>query len=71
MGPKRVRHNLAIELNGQEFEQTPRDSEGQGSLVCYSPWGQRRVRHDLAIEQLSNCSEKTLNDGTKANMAKR
>ena len=21
-----------------EFEQTLRDSEGQGSLVCYSPW---------------------------------
>ena len=26
-------------LNGHEFEQTPRDSEGLGSLVCYSPWG--------------------------------
>ena len=26
------------ELNGQEFEQTLGDSEGQGSLVCYSPW---------------------------------
>ena len=26
-------------LNGHEFEQTPGDSEGQGSLVCYSPWG--------------------------------
>ena len=25
-------------LNGHEFEQTPGDSEGQGSLVCYSPW---------------------------------
>ena len=25
-------------LNGHEFEQTPRDSEGQGSLVCCSPW---------------------------------
>ena len=25
------------ELNGQEFEQTPGDSEGQGSLVWYSP----------------------------------
>ena len=23
-------------LNGYEFEQ---DSEGQGSLTCYSPWG--------------------------------
>ena len=26
-------------LNGQEFEQTPGDGEGQGSLVCCSPWG--------------------------------
>ena len=25
--------------NGHEIEQTPRDSEGQGSLVCCSPWG--------------------------------
>ena len=24
---------------GHEFEQTPGDSEGQGSLACYSPWG--------------------------------
>ena len=26
-------------FNGHEFEQTPGDSEGQGSLVCCSPWG--------------------------------
>ena len=26
-------------LNAHEFEQTPGDGEGQGSLVCYSPWG--------------------------------
>ena len=26
-------------LSGHEFEQTPGDSEGQGSLVCYSSWG--------------------------------
>ena len=25
-------------LNGHEFEQTLGDSEGQGSLACYSPW---------------------------------
>ena len=25
-------------LNGHEFEQAPGDSEGQGSLVCCSPW---------------------------------
>ena len=37
-------------LNGHEFEQTPGDSEGQRSLVCYSPWG-GRVGHDRATEQ--------------------
>ena len=26
-------------LNEHEFEQTPGDSEGEGSLVCCSPWG--------------------------------
>ena len=26
-------------LHGHEFEQTPGDSEGQGSLACYSLWG--------------------------------
>ena len=26
-------------LKGHEFEQTPGDSEGQGSLTCCSPWG--------------------------------
>ena len=28
-------------LKGHEFEQTPRDGEGQGSLVCCSPWGHK------------------------------
>ena len=27
------------QFNGHEFEQTPGDSEGQGSLVSCSPWG--------------------------------
>ena len=26
-------------LSGRKFEQTSRDCEGQGSLVCCSPWG--------------------------------
>ena len=33
-------------LNRRECEQTPGDSEGQGSLVCCSPWGLQRVGHD-------------------------
>ena len=28
-------------LNGHEFEQTQVNSEGQGSLVCCSPWGRK------------------------------
>ena len=28
-------------LNGHEFEQTQGNSEGQGSLVCCSPWGSK------------------------------
>ena len=27
------------QLNGHEFEQTLGDSEGQGSLIFWSPWG--------------------------------
>ena len=27
------------QLNGHEFEQTPGDSERQGSLTCCCPWG--------------------------------
>ena len=28
-------------LNGHKFEQTPGDGDGQGSLVCCSPWGHK------------------------------
>ena len=28
-------------VNGDEFEQTLGDSEGQGSLACCSPWSRR------------------------------
>ena len=37
-------------FNGQEVEQTLGDDEGQGSLVCCSPWG-CRVGHVLLIEE--------------------
>ena len=41
-------------LNGHEFEQTPGDDEGQGSLVCCSPWGCKEL--DM-IERLNNNSD--------------
>ena len=30
-------------FSGHEFEQTPRDSEGQGSLPCCSPWDRKEL----------------------------
>ena len=39
------------ELNGYEFEQTLGDSKGQGSLVCYSPWG---CKESDMTERLNN-----------------
>ena len=31
------------QLSGHEFEQTSGGSEGQGSLVCCSPWGRKEL----------------------------
>ena len=38
-------------LSGHEFEQTPGDSEGQGSLACCSPQGRKESD---TTEQLNN-----------------
>ena len=32
------------QLNGHEFEQAPKDCEGQGSLACCSPWGHKELK---------------------------
>ena len=29
------------QLGGHEFEQTPGDEEGQGTLACCCPWGHK------------------------------
>ena len=34
-------------LNGCDFEQTPGNSEGQGSLACCSPWGRQPNNNNL------------------------
>ena len=39
------------QLSGQELEQTLGDSEGQGSLACYSPWG---CKESDMTQQLNN-----------------
>ena len=41
-------------LNGHKFEQALGDGEGQGSLLCYSPWGHKES--DIT-EQLNNNNE--------------
>ena len=38
-------------FNGPKFEQAQGDSEGQGSLVCCSPWGHKESE---MTEQLNN-----------------
>ena len=44
-------------LNGHEFEQALRDDEGQGSLVCCSPWGcneserTERLKNNSSVNQ--------------------
>ena len=39
------------QLDGHEFEQAPGDGEGQGILVCCSPWGLKEAE---TTEQLNN-----------------
>ena len=43
------------QLNGHEFEQTPGDGEGQGSLVCCSTWGHEESN---TTQQLNNINKK-------------
>ena len=48
---KQQRMRWLYGINGHEFEQTPGDGEGQGSLLCCSPWGHKES--DMT-EQLNN-----------------
>ena len=39
-------------INGNEFEKTLGDSEGQGSPACFSPWGHKEsdmTKHSTAL----------------------
>ena len=46
------------QLDGHEFEQAPGVGDGQGSLVCCSPWG--RKESDTTEQLNSNSSHTTL-----------
>ena len=53
---KGLTEDKMVVLNGHGFEPTPRDSEGQGSLACCSPWGSQRVRHNwITAQQCGLC----------------
>ena len=45
------------QLNGHEFEQALGVGDGQGSLMCCSPWGHKEL--DVA-EQLNNTGDEAL-----------
>ena len=55
---KRATENVMVgwhhQLNGHESEQTPRDSEGQGSLACCSPQGYKELD---TTERLNNTNQ--------------
>ena len=42
------------QFNGRQFEQTSGNSEGQGSLVCCSPWA---PKESDTTEQLNNVTK--------------
>ena len=49
-GRQRVRWLDGIRLNGHEFEQILGDGDGQGGLMCCSPWDHKELD---VIEQLN------------------
>ena len=50
------------QLDGHEFEQILGDSEGQGSLVCCSPWGHKETD---TTERLNNNNGLDIRVGTQ------
>ena len=52
------------QLNGNKFEQTPANSEGQGNLVWCNSWG-CRVRHDWVTVQQTEAWSRFLTMKTK------
>ena len=48
-------------LNGHEFEQSPGDTEGQGSLAWCSPWG--HIKSDMTERLNNKCADPSMNMG--------
>ena len=61
-GRRRRGHQRMRLLDGHEFGQTLGDSEGQGGLMCCSPWGHKeldtigRLNNNNNNDQYSECS---------------
>ena len=53
------------QLNGHEFDQTPGDSEEQGSLVCRSPWGGKESAMTWQLNNNIGDEENFVNDTIK------
>ena len=43
------------QLDGHEFEQTLGIADGQGSLVCCSPWGHKELDMTERLNNSNNC----------------
>ena len=61
--------------NGPEFEQTPGNGEGQGSLACCSPWDrkesdmtERLNNSKFVIEHLQNIPDNSIALKQKSNL---
>ena len=54
------------QLDGHEFEQTPGDGKGQGSLECCSPWGHKEsdMMERLNLTDVFQCVPNLLVCGT-------
>ena len=55
------------QLNGHEFEQAPGVGDGQGGLVCCSPWGRKesdtteRLNYNCVVHSEMNRTQRTGN----------
>ena len=58
-------------LNGQEFEQAPRDGDGQEGLACCSQWGHKesglteQLNNNLPVLEQLTLAGKTITQSTK------
>ena len=60
---------LHHQLNGHEFEQTPRDGEAQRSLVCCSPWDRKELDTTERLNKHKSASVVMTSQGPLASLA--